>query len=80
MRGIASDMSLVLDVCDTIQVLDFGRPVFHGDPVEVQALIVKSSAPMPRSAPQLQPRLRFPDDGADAFGAADALLRGISHT
>ncbi len=36
---------------------------------------------MSRSAPQLQPRLRFPDAGADAFGPGKAeLLRHIAAT
>lgn len=36
---------------------------------------------MPHPAPQLQPRLRFPDDGPDAFGPGKAdLLRHIAAT
>jgi molybdate transport system regulatory protein len=36
---------------------------------------------VPPSAPQLQPRLRFPDAGADAFGPGKAeLLRHIAAT
>ena len=36
---------------------------------------------MPRSAPELQPRLRFPHAGADAFGPGKAeLLRHIAAT
>jgi molybdate transport system regulatory protein len=36
---------------------------------------------MPRPAPELQPRLRFPDDGPDAFGPGKAdLLRHIAAT
>ena len=36
---------------------------------------------MPRSTPELQPRLRFPDAGADAFGPGKAeLLRHIAAT
>src|SRR5688572_32624476 len=36
---------------------------------------------MPRPAPQLQPRLRFPHAGADAFGPGKAeLLRHIAAT
>jgi molybdate transport system regulatory protein len=36
---------------------------------------------VPRSAPQLQPRLRFPGTGADAFGPGKAeLLRHIAAT
>jgi ABC-type branched-subunit amino acid transport system ATPase component/branched-subunit amino acid ABC-type transport system permease component len=34
---VEHDMSLVLEVCDDIYVLDFGRPLFHGPPAEVQA-------------------------------------------
>jgi ABC-type branched-subunit amino acid transport system ATPase component len=32
---VEHDMSLVLDVCDMVYVLDFGRPVFEGTPAEV---------------------------------------------
>lgn len=36
---------------------------------------------MPRPAPELQPRLRFPDSGPDAFGPGKAeLLRHIAAT
>src|SRR3954465_95281 len=36
---------------------------------------------MPRAVPELQPRLRFPDAGADAFGPGKAeLLRHIAAT
>ena len=36
---------------------------------------------MPRAVPQLQPRLRFPDDGPEAFGPGKAdLLRQIAAT
>jgi molybdate transport system regulatory protein len=36
---------------------------------------------MPRPAPELQPRLRFPDGGTDAFGPGKAeLLRHIAAT
>jgi molybdate transport system regulatory protein len=36
---------------------------------------------MPRPPPDLQPRLRFPDDGPDAFGPGKAeLLRHIAAT
>ncbi|HEX2852021.1 MAG TPA: hypothetical protein VHO24_02195 [Opitutaceae bacterium] len=36
---------------------------------------------MPRTAPELQPRLRFPDAGSDAFGPGKAeLLRHIEAT
>jgi molybdate transport system regulatory protein len=36
---------------------------------------------MPRRAPELQPRLRFPDGGRDAFGPGKAeLLRHIAAT
>jgi ABC-type branched-subunit amino acid transport system ATPase component len=34
---VEHDMSLVLDVCDSIHVLDFGRRVFHGTPAEAMA-------------------------------------------
>lgn len=34
---VEHDMSLVLDVCDDIYVLDFGKLIFHGTPGEVVA-------------------------------------------
>ncbi len=41
-RGIAvllvdHDMGLVLDVCDYVYVLDFGRIIAHGRPADVRA-------------------------------------------
>lgn len=34
---VEHDMSLVMDVCDYIYVLDFGRPLFDGTPTQVAA-------------------------------------------
>ena len=34
---VEHDMSLILDICDQIEVLDFGRPLFHGTPAQVRA-------------------------------------------
>jgi ABC-type branched-subunit amino acid transport system ATPase component len=34
---VEHDMSLVLDVCERLYVLDFGRPIFAGSPEEVMA-------------------------------------------
>ncbi|WP_182379450.1 branched-chain amino acid ABC transporter permease/ATP-binding protein [Nocardioides sp. WS12] len=34
---VEHDMALVLDICDHIHVLDFGKPLFEGTPAEVQA-------------------------------------------
>jgi ABC-type branched-subunit amino acid transport system ATPase component len=34
---IEHDMSLVLNICDPIQVLDFGRPLMTGSPADVRA-------------------------------------------
>jgi len=33
---VEHDMSLVLEICDDIFVLDFGKPIFHGDPDAVR--------------------------------------------
>jgi ABC-type branched-subunit amino acid transport system ATPase component len=41
---VEHDMSLVMDVCEHIYVLDFGKPLFEGTPAEVMA------APIVRSA------------------------------
>ena len=34
---VEHDMSLVLDICDEIEVLDFGRPLFRGTPEQVRS-------------------------------------------
>jgi ABC-type branched-subunit amino acid transport system ATPase component len=34
---VEHDMSLVLDICDWIFVLDFGRPLMAGTPADVRA-------------------------------------------
>src|SRR5439155_26542759 len=34
---VEHDMSMVLEICDYIFVLDFGRPIFDGTPAEVSA-------------------------------------------
>ncbi|WP_280275296.1 ABC transporter permease subunit [Nocardia wallacei] len=34
---VEHDMSLVLEICDEIVVLDFGRPIFRGPPAQVRA-------------------------------------------
>jgi ABC-type branched-subunit amino acid transport system ATPase component len=34
---IEHDMSVVLKICDWIEVLDFGRPLMAGTPAEVRA-------------------------------------------
>jgi ABC-type branched-subunit amino acid transport system ATPase component len=34
---IEHDMSLVLNICDPIHVLDFGRPLMVGSPAEVRS-------------------------------------------
>jgi ABC-type branched-subunit amino acid transport system ATPase component len=41
---VEHDMALVLEVCDDIYVLDFGRHVFHGSPAEVTASPVVQAA------------------------------------
>jgi len=41
---VEHDMSLVMDICDDIYVLDFGVPIFHGSPAEVQASEVVRAA------------------------------------
>ena len=35
--GDEHDMSLVLNICDPIHVLDFGKPLMTGSPAEVRA-------------------------------------------
>ena len=34
---VEHDMSLVLNICDWIQVLDFGRPLMAGTPADVRS-------------------------------------------
>jgi ABC-type branched-subunit amino acid transport system ATPase component/branched-subunit amino acid ABC-type transport system permease component len=41
---VEHDMSLVLDLCESIYVLDFGEPVFHGTPAELVASPIVQSA------------------------------------
>ncbi len=36
---VEHDMSLVMDVCEYIYVLDFGRLIFEGTPVDVAASV-----------------------------------------
>ena len=47
---VEHDMSLVLNICDWIQVLDFGRPLMAGTPDEVRS--------SPRSVPPTWARRR----------------------
>jgi len=41
---VEHDMSLVLDVCQHIYVLDFGKPIFDGSPEQVMASPVVRAA------------------------------------
>ena len=41
---VEHDMPLVLDICDTIYVLDFGRYIFQGSPAETTASAVVQAA------------------------------------
>jgi ABC-type branched-subunit amino acid transport system ATPase component/branched-subunit amino acid ABC-type transport system permease component len=41
---VEHDMELVMDICETIYVMDFGRPLFSGTPQEVRASEVVRSA------------------------------------
>jgi ABC-type branched-subunit amino acid transport system ATPase component len=41
---VEHDMSLVMDVCDAVHVLDFGRLIFSGTPAEVRASPVVRAA------------------------------------
>jgi ABC-type branched-subunit amino acid transport system ATPase component/branched-subunit amino acid ABC-type transport system permease component len=41
---VEHDMSLVLDVCQYIYVLDFGKPIFEGSPAEITASSIVRSA------------------------------------
>jgi branched-chain amino acid transport system ATP-binding protein len=66
-RGIVMvehDMDLVMSVCDTIHVLDFGRVISSGTPSEVrsdprvQAAYLGADGDEPEPAPPAQPDLR----------------------
>jgi ABC-type branched-subunit amino acid transport system ATPase component/branched-subunit amino acid ABC-type transport system permease component len=41
---VEHDMSLVLDVCEHIYVLDFGKPIFEGSPTDIMASPVVRAA------------------------------------
>jgi ABC-type branched-subunit amino acid transport system ATPase component/branched-subunit amino acid ABC-type transport system permease component len=57
---VEHDMTLVLDICDDVYVLDFGRPIFHGTPAEIQG------SPLVRAAYLGAPDLEDALLGSDA--------------
>ena len=51
---VEHDMALVMDVCDHIYVLDFGRPLFDGAPAEILAApVVRAAYLGDHSSPEL---------------------------
>src|SRR5205823_8975027 len=47
---IEHDMSLVLNICDPIHVLDFGKPLMVGSPAEVRASEIVRDAYLGKAA------------------------------
>ena len=41
---VEHDMALVTDICDYVYVLDFGKPIFQGNPAEVMSSPVVKAA------------------------------------
>ena len=50
---VEHDMSLVMDICDYIYVLDFGRLIFEGDPTAVAASPLVRAAYLGEDEPML---------------------------
>ena len=50
---VEHDMALVMSICAYIYVLDFGRPIFEGTPIEVQTSDLVRSAYLGSEAPEL---------------------------
>ncbi len=50
---VEHDMALVMSICAYIYVLDFGRPIFEGTPIEVQTSELVRSAYLGSEAPEL---------------------------
>lgn len=69
---IDHDMGLVLNVCDYIYVLDFGKIIAHGTPAEVRANPVVISAYLGESAGEAQA------ESAASFGANAATTEATS--
>lgn len=70
---IDHDMGLVLNVCDYIYVLDFGKIIAHGTPAEVRANPVVISAYLGESAGEAQAQ-----SAADFGGAATTTTEATS--
>ncbi len=52
---VEHDMSLVMDVCDDIYVLDFGQMIFHGSPREVATSVIVRKAYLGSEALDVEP-------------------------
>ncbi|WAC57254.1 ABC transporter ATP-binding protein [Gordonia sp. SL306] len=74
---IDHDMSLVLDVCDRLYVLDFGRVIASGSPTEIQDDPAVVAAYL--GSPEVQadsPDSGSPDSGSTDSGSTDELGEG----
>ncbi|KPM51768.1 branched-chain amino acid ABC transporter permease/ATP-binding protein [Frankia sp. CcI49] len=66
---VEHDMSLVMDLCDRIFVLDFGKPLFAGSPAEVTASDLVRSAYLGTGGPM------DGTDRADASSGSDSHVK-----